>query len=145
LKEKNRIRSSVPDYYELGDVLNAWSLLGEDPQYALITTHSFWILRGHLSNSIDFSVKNDKFMVSALGYVEESLLNAEIVKLLPNYLVPVICGLLRRYLDSHIRHSSFIEIILVDALLCSRINLLEASGVEACECPQTNHYLLNID
>ncbi|CAI6095198.1 unnamed protein product [Clonostachys chloroleuca] len=33
-------------------------------------------------------IKNQRFMNSALGYVEETLLNAEIIKLLPKFLVP---------------------------------------------------------
>jgi hypothetical protein len=40
-------------------------------------------------------------MTSALGYVEETLLNAEIVKLLPHFLAPTIGGLLSRCLNSH--------------------------------------------
>lgn len=40
-------------------------------------------------------------MNSALGYVEETLLNAEIVKLVPESLAPVVGGLLSRCLNSH--------------------------------------------
>lgn len=40
-------------------------------------------------------------MSSALGYVEETLLNAEVVKLLPKPLAPVVGGLLSRSLNSH--------------------------------------------
>ncbi|KAI1760843.1 cytochrome P450 [Hypoxylon sp. FL1150] len=45
--------------------------------------------------------KDKKFMTSALSYVEQTLLNAEIVKLLPKALAPLVGGLLRRFLDSH--------------------------------------------
>lgn len=47
------------------------------------------------------TVKNDKFMRSALGYVEETLLIAEIVKLLPKFLSPYVGGTLSRLLSSH--------------------------------------------
>lgn len=40
-------------------------------------------------------------MTSALGYVEETLLNAEIVKLLPKCIAPYIGGTLSRCLSSH--------------------------------------------
>lgn len=40
-------------------------------------------------------------MVSALGYVEETLLNAEVVKLLPGFLAPVVGGVLSSCLNSH--------------------------------------------
>jgi cytochrome P450 len=40
-------------------------------------------------------------MKSALNYVEETLLNAEIVKLLPKFLAPTVGGLLSRCLGSH--------------------------------------------
>ncbi|KAK9792200.1 putative Cytochrome P450 [Seiridium cardinale] len=45
--------------------------------------------------------KNESFMASALGYVEETLLNAEIVRLLPKPLAPVVGGMLSRCLTSH--------------------------------------------
>lgn len=40
-------------------------------------------------------------MKAALGYVEETLLNAEIVKLMPKCLAPVVGGMLSRCLNSH--------------------------------------------
>lgn len=40
-------------------------------------------------------------MASALGYVEETLLNAEVVKLVPRLLAPVVGGILSRFLNSH--------------------------------------------
>lgn len=46
-------------------------------------------------------VKNDRFMTSALGFVEETLINAEIVKLLPKFLAPYVGGTLSRCLSSH--------------------------------------------
>ncbi|OAL01486.1 cytochrome P450 [Phaeosphaeriaceae sp. SRC1lsM3a] len=46
-------------------------------------------------------VKDEKFMTSALGYVEETLLNAEIVKLLPKCIAPRVGGILSRCLSSH--------------------------------------------
>jgi hypothetical protein len=46
-------------------------------------------------------VKDEKFMVSALEYVEQTLLNAEIVKLLPKFLAPVVGRILSRCLSSH--------------------------------------------
>lgn len=40
-------------------------------------------------------------MTSALGYVEETLLNAEIVKLVPKFLAPTVGGVLSSCLNSH--------------------------------------------
>jgi hypothetical protein len=40
-------------------------------------------------------------MKSALSYVEETLMNAEIVKLLPKFIAPGVGGLLSRCLSSH--------------------------------------------
>lgn len=40
-------------------------------------------------------------MASALGYVEETLLNAEVVKLLPKPLAPFVGRVLSRCLSSH--------------------------------------------
>jgi hypothetical protein len=40
-------------------------------------------------------------MKSALSYVEETLLNAEIVKLLPKFIAPTVGSLLSRCLGSH--------------------------------------------
>ncbi|KAK7740437.1 hypothetical protein SLS62_011119 [Diatrype stigma] len=54
-----------------------------------------------LSNKKTIPVKNKEFMSSALGYVEETLLNAEIVKLLPKPLASVVGGVLSRTLNSH--------------------------------------------
>jgi hypothetical protein len=46
-------------------------------------------------------VKDEKFMKAALGYVEETLVNAELVKLLPKSLAPIVGGVLSRCLGSH--------------------------------------------
>lgn len=40
-------------------------------------------------------------MKSALGYVEETLLNAELVKLLPKWMAPSVGGILGSCLSSH--------------------------------------------
>jgi len=40
-------------------------------------------------------------MDSALAYVEQTLLNAEVVKLLPTFLAPIVGGTLSRCLSSH--------------------------------------------
>ena len=40
-------------------------------------------------------------MASALAYVEETLFNAEIVKLLPKFIAPAVGGILSRCLNSH--------------------------------------------
>ncbi|KAI1752381.1 cytochrome P450 [Xylaria castorea] len=69
--------SLYPAMMNLVVLLNARSLFGED------------------------LIKNDKFMASALGYVEETLFNAEIVKLLPSFLAPIVGGVLSRCLNSH--------------------------------------------
>ncbi|KAG6357424.1 hypothetical protein INS49_013301 [Diaporthe citri] len=71
------ISSLYPMMMNLAVLLNARSLFGED------------------------LIKDDKFMTSALGYVEETLLNAEIVKLLPKCLAPYVGGTLSRCLNSH--------------------------------------------
>ncbi|KAI1158001.1 cytochrome P450 [Nemania serpens] len=69
--------SVYPAMMNIVVLLNARSLFGED------------------------LIKNTKFMVSALGYVEETLLNAEVVKLLPGFLAPVVGGVLSSCLNSH--------------------------------------------
>ncbi|KAF2116757.1 cytochrome P450 [Lophiotrema nucula] len=46
-------------------------------------------------------IKDEKFMHSALSYVEETLFNAEIVKLLPKGLAPLVGRLLSRCLGAH--------------------------------------------
>lgn len=82
-------------------LLNARSLFGED-------LSTFFRLPLKLSEPqklpTDFDallVKDPQFMKSALGYVEETLLNAEIVKLLPKCMAPFVGGLLGRCLSSH--------------------------------------------
>ncbi|KAI1412118.1 cytochrome P450 [Hypoxylon sp. FL1857] len=58
-----------------------------------------------LTNAVSFFgedlAKNEQFMVSALAYVEETLICAEIVKLVPKFLGPVIGGIIARRLKSH--------------------------------------------
>ncbi|KAI2615396.1 hypothetical protein GGR54DRAFT_613261 [Hypoxylon sp. NC1633] len=66
-----------PIMMDLVVLLNARSLFGED------------------------LIKDEKFMTSALSYVEQTLLNAEIVKPLPKALAPLAGGLLSRCLNSH--------------------------------------------
>ncbi|EQL03607.1 cytochrome P450 [Ophiocordyceps sinensis CO18] len=66
-----------PMMMDLVVLLNARSLFGED------------------------LIKDEKFMASALGYVEETLLNAEVVKLLPKPLAPFVGRVLSRCLSSH--------------------------------------------
>ncbi|CAH0024714.1 unnamed protein product [Clonostachys rhizophaga] len=46
-------------------------------------------------------IKDQRFMNSALGYVEKTLLNTEIVKLLPKFLAPAVGGALSYCLNSH--------------------------------------------
>ncbi|KAI0490488.1 cytochrome P450 [Xylaria cf. heliscus] len=69
--------SLYPAIMTLVVLLNARSLFGED------------------------LIKNERFMCSALGYVEETLLSAEVVKLLPSFLVPIVGGGFRRCFNSH--------------------------------------------
>ncbi|RWA06383.1 hypothetical protein EKO27_g8727 [Xylaria grammica] len=66
-----------PAIMKLVVLLNARSLFGED------------------------LIKNHRFMSSALRYVEETLLSAEVVKLLPSFLAPIVGGSLSRCLSSH--------------------------------------------
>ncbi|KAI0200207.1 cytochrome P450 [Astrocystis sublimbata] len=58
-----------------------------------------------LSNAVSFFgkdlAKNEQFMVSALHYIEEVLVSAEIVRLVPKPLVPVVGRLIAYYLKSH--------------------------------------------
>ncbi|KAI1207930.1 cytochrome P450 [Annulohypoxylon truncatum] len=58
-----------------------------------------------LSNALSFFGKehanNKYFMESALMYIEETIMCAEIVKLLPGFLSPLIGGLIARRLKSH--------------------------------------------
>jgi len=78
VNDHGTITASVyPMMMNLVVLLNARSLFGED------------------------LIKNDKFMTSALGYVEETLVNAEIVKLLPKFLAPIVGSVLSRCLNSH--------------------------------------------
>ncbi|KAI1775359.1 cytochrome P450 [Hypoxylon cercidicola] len=58
-----------------------------------------------LSNAVSFFgkelAKDEEFMVSALEYIEETLICAEIVRLVPKILVPIVGGLIARRLTSH--------------------------------------------
>ncbi|KAI1132438.1 cytochrome P450 [Nemania abortiva] len=58
-----------------------------------------------LSNAVSFFgkdlAKNDQFLVSALAYIEETLMCAEIVRLLPKAAAPYIGRLIARYNTSH--------------------------------------------
>ncbi|KAI2618907.1 cytochrome P450 [Hypoxylon sp. NC1633] len=58
-----------------------------------------------LSNAVSFFgkelAKNEGFMISALEYIEETLICAEIVRLLPKPLVPIVGGVIARRLTSH--------------------------------------------
>ncbi|KAI3317916.1 cytochrome P450 [Xylariaceae sp. AK1471] len=58
-----------------------------------------------LSNALSFFGKElaskEGFMESALMYIEETFIGAEIVKLLPGFLTPLIGGLIARRLKSH--------------------------------------------
>ncbi|KAL2786711.1 cytochrome P450 [Aspergillus keveii] len=58
-----------------------------------------------LSNAVSFfgedSAQNEEFMVSALQYIEETILCAEILKLMPRALTPVIGAIIQRCLSSH--------------------------------------------
>ncbi|POS73986.1 ent-kaurene oxidase [Diaporthe helianthi] len=66
-----------------------------------------------LTNAVSFfgeeMAKNEQFMESALNYVEATLICAEIIKLLPRFLAPLIGGILGRRLKS--------QKIVFDALL----------------------------
>ena len=63
--------------------------------------YSYHEIESNLGTSLFLAVKDPTFMSSALAYVEETLLNAEIVKLLPKFLAPPVGGLLSRCLSSH--------------------------------------------
>ncbi|KAH8688014.1 cytochrome P450 [Tricladium varicosporioides] len=58
-----------------------------------------------LSNALSFFgedlTKNEQFMESALAYIEETLICAEIVRLIPKFLVPIVGGIIARRLKSH--------------------------------------------
>ncbi|KNG49002.1 cytochrome p450 [Stemphylium lycopersici] len=58
-----------------------------------------------LSNAVSFFgkdlAKDEQFMVSALAYIEETLICAEIVRLLPSFLSPIVGGIIARTLKSH--------------------------------------------
>ncbi|MCJ1356768.1 MAG: hypothetical protein MMC33_006764 [Icmadophila ericetorum] len=58
-------------------LLNAYSLFGKD------------------------LASNEQWKASALAYVEETLLNAEVVKLMPKFLAPLVGGVLSRRLNAH--------------------------------------------
>ncbi|KAK2745535.1 hypothetical protein FQN57_003660 [Myotisia sp. PD_48] len=46
-------------------------------------------------------VTNEAFMLSALAYIEETLICAEIVRLVPKFLAPLVGGIIARRLKSH--------------------------------------------
>ncbi|XXH06065.1 U3 small nucleolar RNA-associated protein [Hypoxylon texense] len=58
-----------------------------------------------LSNAVSFFgkdlAKDDQFMISALAYVEETLICAEIVRLLPNFIAPIVGGIMALRLKAH--------------------------------------------
>ncbi|KAF3060320.1 Ent-kaurene oxidase [Daldinia childiae] len=58
-----------------------------------------------LSNAVSFFgkdlAKNESFMESALAYIEETLICAEIVRLVPRLLAPIIGGIISSRLKSH--------------------------------------------
>ncbi|EUC33179.1 hypothetical protein COCCADRAFT_96747 [Bipolaris zeicola 26-R-13] len=58
-----------------------------------------------LSNAVSFFgkdlAKDEQFMVSALQYIEETLVCAEIVRLLPSFLSPIVGNIIARTLKSH--------------------------------------------
>ncbi|USP75319.1 uncharacterized protein yc1106_02593 [Curvularia clavata] len=58
-----------------------------------------------LSNAVSFFgkdlAKDEQFMVSALAYIEETLICAEIVRLLPSFLSPIVGNIIARRLKSH--------------------------------------------
>ncbi|KAI1375702.1 cytochrome P450 [Hypoxylon crocopeplum] len=58
-----------------------------------------------LSNAVSFFgkelAKNEQFMISALEYIEETLICAEVVRLLPKPLVPLVGAVIARRLTSH--------------------------------------------
>ncbi|EOA80779.1 hypothetical protein ACJQWK_09841 [Exserohilum turcicum] len=58
-----------------------------------------------LSNAVSFFgkdlAKDEEFMVSALAYIEETLICAEIVRLLPSFLSPIFGNIIARTLKSH--------------------------------------------
>ncbi|KAF2031754.1 cytochrome P450 [Setomelanomma holmii] len=58
-----------------------------------------------LSNAVSFFgkdlAKDEGFMVSALAYIEETLLCAEIVRLLPSFMAPIVGGIITRSIKSH--------------------------------------------
>ncbi|KAI4951283.1 hypothetical protein J4E91_003992 [Alternaria rosae] len=58
-----------------------------------------------LSNAVSFFgkdlAKDEQFMVSALAYIEETLICAEIVRLLPGFMTPIVGGIIARTLKSH--------------------------------------------
>ncbi|KAM7192968.1 cytochrome P450 [Naviculisporaceae sp. PSN 640] len=83
LKKKGTLRDGAihapvyPMMLDLVVLMNARSLFGED------------------------LIKDTRFMTSALSYVEETLLTAKIVKLLPRFLAPAVGGFLGWALRSH--------------------------------------------
>ncbi|KAK1919471.1 hypothetical protein P3342_001763 [Pyrenophora teres f. teres] len=58
-----------------------------------------------LSNAVSFFgkdlAKDEQFMTSALAYIEETLICAEIVRLLPKFMTPIVGGIIARTLKSH--------------------------------------------
>ncbi|KAL5121805.1 hypothetical protein ACEQ8H_000020 [Pleosporales sp. CAS-2024a] len=58
-----------------------------------------------LSNAVSFFghelAKDEGFIISALAYIEETLVCAEIVRLLPNFMAPLVGGMIARKIESH--------------------------------------------
>ncbi|KAF2832236.1 cytochrome P450 [Ophiobolus disseminans] len=58
-----------------------------------------------LSNAVSFFgqdlAKDEGFMVSALAYIEETLLCAEVVRLLPKFMAPILGSIISRSIHSH--------------------------------------------
>ncbi|KAJ0418881.1 cytochrome P450 [Aspergillus carlsbadensis] len=58
-----------------------------------------------LANAVSFFgeylARNETFMVAALQYIEETILCAEILRLLPRALTPAVGAIVQRYLSSH--------------------------------------------
>ncbi|KAI9148716.1 Cytochrome P475 monooxygenase [Paramyrothecium foliicola] len=94
------LTNHLPDLLpEIGFLARAkWAELLSERKALFHTSRNY--LRSIVSHD-DENVKDPQFMASALGYVEETLVNAEIVKLLPGPLAQCVGGLLSRCLSSH--------------------------------------------
>ncbi|KAI9647910.1 hypothetical protein NHQ30_004299 [Ciborinia camelliae] len=68
------------------------------PDLGTLTNAKFSEMRA--KNPVVNSFK-DKFISSALTYVEQTLINAEIVKLMPVFMLPLVGGILSRRLSAH--------------------------------------------